>query len=110
MKAVHTAKDLRGGGAVIVPVDVTKLGELDALYAQVWDEFKRIDVLFANAAVPGAVIASRTPMLGGIFENDHAGVGACDLSEKRILECRLLGAAGHQDVQRRYSLSGARLS
>ena len=91
MKAVHAAKDLRIGGAAIVLADVTKWGELDALYAQVWDEFKRIDVLFANAGVPGAVIASRTPTLEGIFENDLAGVGARDLGEQRIFECRLLG-------------------
>ena len=40
--------------------DVTKVGDLDALYAQVWDEFKRIDLLFVNAGVPRAVIARRT--------------------------------------------------
>ena len=34
--------------------DVTKLDELDALYARVRDAFGRIDVLFANAGVPGA--------------------------------------------------------
>ena len=64
--------------------DVTKLGDLDALYAQVWDEFKRIDVLFANAGVPGAVIASRTS-LEGIFENDHASVSACDSASNAFL-------------------------
>lgn len=53
-KNVDQAKDLLGGGAVAVRADVTKLGELDALYVRVRDEFERIDVLFANAGIPGA--------------------------------------------------------
>jgi NAD(P)-dependent dehydrogenase (short-subunit alcohol dehydrogenase family) len=53
-KSVDQAKNLLGGGVVAVRADVTKLGELDALYARVRDEFERIDVLFANAGIPGA--------------------------------------------------------
>jgi len=53
-RSVDQAKNLLGGGAVAVRADVTKLGELDALYARVRDEFERIDVLFANAGIPGA--------------------------------------------------------
>jgi len=45
--------------AVAVYADVTKLGELDALCARVRDEFERIDVLFANAGIPGAALPSR---------------------------------------------------
>jgi NAD(P)-dependent dehydrogenase (short-subunit alcohol dehydrogenase family) len=53
-KNVDQAKDLLGAGCVALRADVTKLDELDALYARVRDEFERIDVLFANAGVPGA--------------------------------------------------------
>ncbi|MET0792390.1 MAG: SDR family NAD(P)-dependent oxidoreductase, partial [Polyangiaceae bacterium] len=53
-KNVDQAKDLLGEGAVAVRADVTKLAELDALFARVRDEFERIDVLFANAGIPGA--------------------------------------------------------
>jgi len=53
-KNVDQAKDRLGGGAVAVRADVSKLGELDALFARVRDEFERIDVLFANAGIPGA--------------------------------------------------------
>ena len=38
-----------GGKATGVRVDSTKLGELDALYAQIQQEQGRLDVLFANA-------------------------------------------------------------
>ncbi|MFX1766622.1 SDR family oxidoreductase [Paraburkholderia sp. A1RI-2L] len=38
-----------GGNATGVRVDSTKLGELDALYAQIKEEHGRLDVLFANA-------------------------------------------------------------
>jgi NAD(P)-dependent dehydrogenase (short-subunit alcohol dehydrogenase family) len=38
-----------GGIATGVRVDSTKLGELDALYAQIKEEQGRLDVLFANA-------------------------------------------------------------
>jgi NAD(P)-dependent dehydrogenase (short-subunit alcohol dehydrogenase family) len=38
-----------GGKATGVRVDSTKLGELDALYAQIKEEQGRLDVLFANA-------------------------------------------------------------
>ncbi|WP_321926359.1 SDR family NAD(P)-dependent oxidoreductase [Paraburkholderia guartelaensis] len=38
-----------GGNATGVRVDSTKLGELDALYAQIKEEQGRLDVLFANA-------------------------------------------------------------
>jgi NAD(P)-dependent dehydrogenase (short-subunit alcohol dehydrogenase family) len=38
-----------GGKATGVRVDSTKLGELDALYAQIQEEQGRLDVLFANA-------------------------------------------------------------
>jgi NAD(P)-dependent dehydrogenase (short-subunit alcohol dehydrogenase family) len=51
---VDRAKDLLGGGAVAVRADVSKLGDLDALFARVRDEFERVDVLFANAGIPGA--------------------------------------------------------
>jgi NAD(P)-dependent dehydrogenase (short-subunit alcohol dehydrogenase family) len=53
-KNVDQVKNLLGVGAVAMRADVTKLGELDALYARVREEFKRIDILFANAGVPGA--------------------------------------------------------
>ncbi len=51
---VDQAKALLGEGAVALHSDVSKLDELDALYARVRDEFERIDVLFANAGIPGA--------------------------------------------------------
>lgn len=38
-----------GGNATGVRVDSTKLGELDALYAQIKEEQGKLDVLFANA-------------------------------------------------------------
>ncbi len=38
-----------GGKATGVRVDSTRLGELDALYAQIQEEQGRLDVLFANA-------------------------------------------------------------
>jgi len=53
-KNLDEATELLGGGAVAVRADVTRLGELDALFARVRDEFERIDVLFANAGIPGA--------------------------------------------------------
>jgi len=40
-----------GHGAVGVQGDVSKLAELDALYAEVKGKFGRIDILFANAGV-----------------------------------------------------------
>ncbi|MBB2926705.1 SDR family NAD(P)-dependent oxidoreductase [Paraburkholderia silvatlantica] len=45
VKSIHEA----GGKATGVRVDSTKLGELDALYAQIKEEQGRLDVLFANA-------------------------------------------------------------
>lgn len=33
--------------------DVTKLSEFGALYARVRGEFERIDILLANAGIPG---------------------------------------------------------
>ena len=56
-KNVDQAKDLLGAGGVAVRADVTKLEELDALYARVRDEFEHIDVLFANAGIPGASLS-----------------------------------------------------
>ena len=58
-KNVDQAKDLLRVAAVAVHADVTKLGELDAQCTRVRDEFERIDVLFANAGIPGAPLASR---------------------------------------------------
>jgi NAD(P)-dependent dehydrogenase (short-subunit alcohol dehydrogenase family) len=49
-KSVDQAKELLCESAVAVRADVTKLGDLDALYARVRDEFGRIDVLFARQA------------------------------------------------------------
>ncbi|MBV8475085.1 MAG: SDR family NAD(P)-dependent oxidoreductase [Acidobacteria bacterium] len=48
------AKNLLGAGGVAVRADVTKMEELDALYQRVRGEFEHIDVLFANAGMPGA--------------------------------------------------------
>jgi NAD(P)-dependent dehydrogenase (short-subunit alcohol dehydrogenase family) len=53
-KNVDQAKALLGAGAFAVRADVTKLADLDALFARVRDELERIDVLFANAGIPGA--------------------------------------------------------
>jgi NAD(P)-dependent dehydrogenase (short-subunit alcohol dehydrogenase family) len=53
-KKVDQAKALLGEDAVAVRADVAKLDDLDALYGRVRDAFGRIDVLFANAGVPGA--------------------------------------------------------
>ena len=51
---VDKAQEQLGEGAVVVRTDVTKLDELDALFARVRNEIGRIDVLFANAGIPGA--------------------------------------------------------
>ncbi len=53
-KNLDAAKDLLGGGAVALRADVSRLSDLDALFARIGEEFERIDVLFANAGVPGA--------------------------------------------------------
>ncbi|MBN3750970.1 SDR family oxidoreductase [Burkholderia sp. Se-20373] len=54
-----------GGNATGVRVDSTKLGELDALYAQIKEEQGRLDVLFANAG-GGSMLP-----LGGITEEHY---------------------------------------
>lgn len=58
VKSIHEA----GGKATGVRVDSTKLGELDALYAQIKEEQGRLDVLFANAG-GGSMLS-----FGGITE------------------------------------------
>jgi NAD(P)-dependent dehydrogenase (short-subunit alcohol dehydrogenase family) len=55
-RSVDEAKELLGARATAVRSDVTNLGDLDALFARVRDEFERIDVLFANAGIPGAFL------------------------------------------------------
>lgn len=55
-KRVDEAQESLGGGALGVRVDITKSDELDALYARIREQFERIDVLFANAGVPGASV------------------------------------------------------
>ncbi|VWC82379.1 short-chain dehydrogenase [Burkholderia lata] len=54
-----------GGNATGVRVDSTKLGELDALYAQIKEEQGRLDVLFANAG-GGSMLS-----LGNITEEHY---------------------------------------
>ncbi|VWD35020.1 short-chain dehydrogenase [Burkholderia lata] len=54
-----------GGNATGVRVDSTKLGELDALYAQIKEEQGRLDVLFANAG-GGSMLS-----LGSITEEHY---------------------------------------
>ncbi len=38
-----------GGGAVVIPADMTKPAEVDAIAARTLDRFGRVDILFANA-------------------------------------------------------------
>ncbi|VWB12498.1 SDR family NAD(P)-dependent oxidoreductase [Burkholderia lata] len=54
-----------GGNATGVRVDSTKLGELDALYAQIKEEQGHLDVLFANAG-GGSMLS-----LGSITEEHY---------------------------------------
>ena len=56
-KNVDKAKDLLGASGVAIRADVTKMEELDSLYARVREEFEHIDVLFANAGIPGASLS-----------------------------------------------------
>ncbi len=52
-KALEEANRELGGQALAVRADIARLDDLDALYARVREKHGRIDVLFANAGVPG---------------------------------------------------------
>ncbi|HEY0253021.1 MAG TPA: glucose 1-dehydrogenase [Kofleriaceae bacterium] len=55
-KGLDDAAAQIGGEAFAVRADISKTTDLDALYAQVREKFTRIDVLFANAGIPGASV------------------------------------------------------
>jgi NAD(P)-dependent dehydrogenase (short-subunit alcohol dehydrogenase family) len=55
-KALDEASAELGGRALAVRADITKMEDLDSLYARVRETWERIDVLFANAGIPGAFL------------------------------------------------------
>jgi NAD(P)-dependent dehydrogenase (short-subunit alcohol dehydrogenase family) len=52
-KTLDEANIALDGQVLAVQADISNLDDLDHLYAQVKEQFGRIDILFANAAVPG---------------------------------------------------------
>ena len=46
-----------GAGALAIRADIAKMEQLDSMYARLKDEFEQIDVLFANAGIPGASLS-----------------------------------------------------
>jgi NAD(P)-dependent dehydrogenase (short-subunit alcohol dehydrogenase family) len=50
-KTLDEAVDIIGGGTLAVKADVSKLADIDRLYAQVAAKFGKIDAIFANAGI-----------------------------------------------------------
>ncbi len=55
-KVLEEASAQLGGRAMAVRADISQAADLDALYARVRETHGRIDVLFANAGIPGAFV------------------------------------------------------
>src|SRR5690348_14573238 len=49
-----------GGGAVCMPADLTRLGEIDRLFEQIEKRFDRLDILVNNAAIFSPTPVGRT--------------------------------------------------
>jgi NAD(P)-dependent dehydrogenase (short-subunit alcohol dehydrogenase family) len=56
-KNLNHANDLLGGRVLAIRADIAQMEQLDSMYARVRDEFEQIDVLFANAGIPGASLS-----------------------------------------------------
>lgn len=56
-KNLDLVTDLLGAGASAIRADIAKMEQLDSMYSRVRDEFEHIDVLFANAGIPGAPLS-----------------------------------------------------
>ena len=56
-KKLDQAKSLLGGDVLAIRADVAQTEQLDSMYAQIREAFGQIDILFANAGIPGAPLS-----------------------------------------------------
>ncbi|MDL2403640.1 SDR family oxidoreductase [Rhizobium mayense] len=73
-KTAEAAKEL-GESALGIVADITKPGDLEALFDQIRDSFRGIDVLFANAGIAklGAVADTSTELFDDVIGTNFRG-------------------------------------
>ncbi|MBL0317815.1 MAG: SDR family NAD(P)-dependent oxidoreductase [Alphaproteobacteria bacterium] len=55
LEEVDDAIQAMGGQATLVPLDLTKADQIDALGAEIFQRFKRLDILVGNAGILGSL-------------------------------------------------------